>query len=135
LEVSIQLRRYRCRACGAVVTVAPRAVVCKRLYSAAAIGLALALWAVGRMSAREVRQRVSPWTCVGYAAAAGWTTLGRWAQAVLERRLFPAVRLVPEGWSPRKVAERVATTLAAMALPSSDGSLPELAFLGAARAG
>ena len=53
----------------------------------------------------------------------------------MEGRLFPAVRPAPDGWGPRRVAERAATTLAALAPPSTDGPLEALAFLGAARAG
>ena len=134
VQVLIRLRRYRCRGCGATVTVAPRSAVRKRLFTAAAIGLALALWAVLGMSAKQVRKRVSPWACVGNAAAVGWMALTRWTQAIQEGRLFPAVRAAPGGWSPRQVAERAATTLAALA-PPAQAALEVLAFLGAARAG
>lgn len=133
--VLIRLRRYLCRGCGTVVTVAPRTAVRKRLFTAAAIGLALALWAVVRLPEAEVRRRVSPLACIGSAAAAGWTALTRWTRAISEGRLFPAVRFAPDGWSPRRVAERAATTLAALAPPSAGVPLEALAFLGAARAG
>ena len=116
------------------MTVAPRTAVRKRLFTAAAMGLALALWAVAQVPEAKVRERVSPWACVGSAAAVGWTALKRWVQAIEEGRLFPALRGAPEGWSPRRVAERAATTLAALA-PPSDAPLEALAFLGAARAG
>jgi hypothetical protein len=133
--VTIRLRRYLCRACGAVATVAPRGTVCKRLYSAAAIALALVLWAVEGMPESEVRQRVCPWAGDPYGATTGWTALRRWARAAREGRLFPGVRRAPEGWSLRRVAERVATTLAALAPPPSGGPLSAQAFRGAARAG
>jgi hypothetical protein len=133
--VLIHLRRYQCRTCKTVVTVGPRTAVRKRLFTAAAIGLGLALWAVRKMPEVMVRQRVSPWRCMGYAAARGWRTLKRWAQAIDEGRLFPTVRPAPEGWSWRQVAERAATTLAALAPPSLGAPVEELAFLGAARAG
>lgn len=116
------------------MTVAPRSAVRKRLFTAAAIGLALALWAVARMPEAKVRERVSPWASVGSAAAAGWMALKRWARAIQEGRLFPAVRPTPGGWGPRRVAERAATTLAALA-PPSNAPVEALAFLGAARAG
>lgn len=131
----IHLRRYLCRTCQTVVTVGPRTALRKRLFTAAAIGLGLALWAVKRMPEVLVRRRVSPWTCMGYAAAAGWRTLKRWAKAIAEGRLFPAVRPAPERWCLRQVAERAATTLAALAPPSLDAQVETLAFLGAARAG
>jgi hypothetical protein len=133
--VSIRLRRYLCRACGAVATVAPRGSVCKRLYSAAAIALALALWAVEGMPESQVRQRVCPWGRDAYAATVGWTALRRWARAARAGRLFPGVRRAPEDWTLRRVAERVATTLAALAPPLQGGPLAAQAFFGAARAG
>jgi hypothetical protein len=116
------------------VTVAPRTAVRKRLFTAAAIGLALALWAMAQLPEAKVRERVSPWACVGSAAAAGWTALKRWVRAIQEGRLFAAVRPAPGNWSPRRVAERAATTLAALASPSNV-PMEALAFLGAARAG
>jgi hypothetical protein len=118
-----------------VATVAPRTAARKRLFTAAAIALALALWAVVRLPEAEVRQRVSPLAHVGSAAAAGWKALKRWTEAVGEGRLFPAVRPAPDGWSPRRVAERAAMTLAALAPPSAGASPEASAFFGAARAG
>ena len=100
------------------MTVAPREVVTRRLYSAAAIALAFALFALAGLPLHEVRQRVSPWAAVvGYNAAAGWRSVPRWTEAVREGRLFE-VRRPPEDWTPRQVAERTAATLAARA-PSS----------------
>jgi hypothetical protein len=132
--VSIRVRRYLCCACDTVVTVAPREVVRRRLFSASAIGLALALWAVAKLPEEVVRQRVSPWGIVGYAAATGWKTLWRWAQAVREGRLFNRVRPAPEDWSLRQVAERAATTLSALAPPLPGRPLEVAAFLGATQA-
>ena len=105
------------------MTVAPREVRTKRLYSGAAIALALALFGVLGLSLREVRTRVSPWAKVGPTAAATWCSVPRWAAAVREGRLFE-VRRPPEVWTPRQVAERAATTLAA--------NVPESAALVAA---
>jgi hypothetical protein len=45
--VGILLRRYRCRSCGAVAVVGPRGLVRRRLYSAGATALALALYGEG----------------------------------------------------------------------------------------
>ena len=131
-EVEILVRRYRCQRCGAVLLVVPRGVLRSCLFSASAIGLALALWAMHRLSAREVRRRVSPWGVVGDTAAAGWASLRRWVQQV--PRLFPGVRPCPDHWTDRQRAERIATTLAACA-PAVDGALIERVFAGAAQAG
>lgn len=131
-EVEILGRRYRCQRCGAVLLVVPRGVLRSRLFSAGAIGLALMLWAVHRVPAREVRRRVSPWGVVGSTAAAGWASLRRWVQQA--PRLFPGVRASPDHWTDRQRAERIATTLAACA-PATDGSLAERVFAGAAQAG
>jgi len=115
---STWVRRFLCKRCKATMTVAPRELLTKRLYSAAAIALALALFALAGLPLHEVRERVSPWAAVvGYAAAASWRSVPRWTEAVREGRLFE-VRRPPEEWTPRQVAERTATTLAARA-PSS----------------
>jgi len=126
-------RRYHCLACGAVLLVVPRGILRRRLYSAGAIALALALWGVEKLAPGEVRARVSPWRIVGDAAAAGWASLRRWARAVRAFALFPCVRALPVGERLRRVAARAATTLAAYA-PSSAEALPisTRAFLGAA---
>lgn len=126
-------RRYACQACTAVILVVPGGVLRRRLYSAAAIALALALWGIKGMTAPEVRARVSPWRHVGAAAAERWASLRRWARATRARRLFAEVRELPVGASLREVAARAATTLAAWAPSSGDGlPLATRAFLGAA---
>jgi hypothetical protein len=126
-------RRYACKACTAVILVVPGGVLRRRLYSAAAIALALAPWSIERDTPREVRARVSPWHRVGATAAERWASLRRWARATRARRLFAEVRALPDGAQLRAVAKRAATTLAAWA-PSSVGHLPlaTRAFLGAA---
>ena len=131
-EVEIVGRRYRCQRCGAVLLVVPRGVLRSRLFSANAIGLALALWALHRLSACDVRRRVSPWGVVGDTAAAGWASLRRWVRQA--PRLFPGVRPCPDDWTDRQRAERIATTLAACA-PATGDSLIERVFSGAAQAG
>jgi hypothetical protein len=126
-------RRYACQACGAVLLVVPGGVLGRRLYSAAAIALALAVWSVEEQTPAEVRARVSPWRIVGPAAAAAWASLRRWAKAVRGGRLFPEVRELPAGATLRQVAARAATTLAALAPSSAEElSLGTRAFLGAA---
>lgn len=128
----VWVQRFLCKACEAAMTVAPREVLTKRLYSACAIALALALFALTGLPLHEVRERVSPWaTRVGHTAAASWASVPRWTQAVREGRLF-VVRRPPEDWTPRQVAERTATTLAARApLEPGPTQLVAAAFRGA----
>lgn len=122
------VQRFLCKLCEATMTVAPRELLTKRLYSAAAIALALALFGLARVPLPEVRARVSPWGVVGHTAAASWASVSRWTEAVREGRLFE-VRRPPEEWTPRQVAERTATTLAARA--PAEGELLTAAFRGA----
>lgn len=130
-EVAIQGRRYRCRCCGAVLLVVPRGVLPRCLFSASAIALALALWALHKVPARRVRQVVSPWARVGAAAASGWASLRRWVRQA--PRLFSGVRPCPDGWTARQRAERIVTTLSARA-PAATGQLLGRVFVGAAQA-
>lgn len=129
--IGILVRRFACQGCGAVITVVPRSILPRRLYSAGAIGLALALWGVAGMVPAEVRARVSPFTVVGATAAAGWASLRRWSRAVRAGRLFPVVRALPEGASLRQVAARAATTLAAFAPGPGGLGIESAAFIGA----
>lgn len=130
--IGILARRYRCLGCGAVIVVVPRGVLGRRLYSAGAIAIALALWGASAMSAAEVRSRVSPHRIVGPTAAFGWASLRRWARAVREHRLFPIVRALPGRASLRQVAARAATTLAAFAPGMNGAPIESAAALGAA---
>lgn len=134
-EVQLVLvRRYLCNRCKVSSTVAPRETVTRRLYSATAIALALALFGVLGMALYKVRKKVSPWETLGATSAATWCTVPRWTDAVREGRLFK-VRRAPDGWTPRQVAARAATTLAARApLAPGPPDIVAAAFLGAARA-
>lgn len=128
----LDVRRYQCRTCAALVTVVPRGVVPRRHFSGAAIALALALYGIAQKSALQTRLLVSPWATVGAAAYTGWAALARWIGAVRRGSMFACVRPMAEDMSAREVAERVATTLAALA-PSALGRSPltEQAFVGA----
>jgi hypothetical protein len=132
--VAILARRYACR-CGAILMVVPGETVPRRLYTASAIAWALALFGVDQVTPAQVRQRTSPWTIVGATAATGWATLRRWVRAVRDRRLLTKIRPSPPDFTDRQVAERAATTVAALASPSL-ATLPisARAFAGAARA-
>lgn len=127
----VATRRYLCVACRALITVVPRGVSRWRHYSAAAIGIALALYGVLRDSPRGVRRQVSSWPIVGASAAVGWVTLGRWVAAArrgeLFRRLGGAV-----GQTAREIAEHAARRLTAHAPASSRGQpITVQAWLGA----
>jgi hypothetical protein len=125
-------RRYHCLACGAVILVAPRGVLRRRLYSASAIALALALWGLDGLTAGAVRHRVSPWRIIGATAALGWSSLRRWARAVRSAALFALVGTVAASTRLRQVAARAATALAARAPSSAEAwPLSTRAFLGA----
>jgi hypothetical protein len=131
----LRLRRYRCTACTAILTVVPRDILTRRLYSGPAIAWALALFGVLGLSTVAIRQRVSPFAVVGATAFTRWKTLVRWVSAVAAGQLFPCVRPPPPDWSTRQVAERAAATLAAYTLPSPEPPpLPAQAFHGAALA-
>lgn len=135
MTVELHVRRYRCVPCGLVSTVVPQGILARRLYSASAIGLALALWGLVLATAVQVRQRVSPATIVGATAARGWTTLRRWARAVGRKGLFPSLPTPRSGATLRQVAASAAAALAACADPTSRGlALASRAFFGAAQA-
>ena len=110
----ILVRRYLCQLCDRSVTVVPRGVLWRRLYGATAIATALALWAVERQPAPQVRTTVSPWPLVGATAAVGWCSLLRWSAAIRAGRLFGQVRASPSSWSARQVARRAVETLVAL---------------------
>jgi hypothetical protein len=131
----IRVQRYRCVRCTAVIVVVPREMCARRLYSLAAIGLALALWGLVQTTAAEVRQRISPAQIVGAAAVTGWVTLRRWARAVAQQRLFPSLPDAGPGATLRQVAAQAAAALGALSDPTTRPLGPEArAFFGAAHA-
>lgn len=134
-QVEVQVRRYRCQACGATCTVAPWEVWTRRLYSLAAIAWALALWGVVGLGLAAVRGRVSPWVHVGATSARRWRTPLAWVEAVAARRLLLRVRPWPAGWQARRAAAHVASTVAGHAPPSAPSPpLAVQAFRGAVHA-
>jgi hypothetical protein len=131
----VSVRRYACQRCGAITVVAPAETLTRRLYSAAAIAWALALFGVSLLSPAAVRQLVSPFRVVGYTSAPRWATLLRWCAAASGGRLFQTLRQLAPSGSARQVAETVAAAVSAYAIPSpSPPALEVLAFHGAARA-
>jgi hypothetical protein len=103
----------------------------RRLFSAAAIGLALALWSLWGVCAARVRTQISPWSVIGATSAGGWSSLRRWTDVA--QALFVGIRDSPVEFTRRQRAERAAASLCAAALPGA-GDLREQVFAGAARA-
>jgi hypothetical protein len=130
----VRVRRYRCTRCGAVLTVVPAETLTRRLYSAAAIAWALALYGLSLLAPAAVRELVSPWQVVTASSATRWRTLSRWCRAAADGRLF--TRLPPlTGATVRQVAAAAAISISAHAVPAPEPpSLDVLAFHGAARA-
>lgn len=119
IALTLLVRRFLCLACGAVMTVVPREVLSSRLYSAAAIVLGLALWAIGKLATCAVRRRISPWRNV--ADPRQWAMPARWVKAVQQARLFIGqVRASPASWSHRQVAERIVTSLVSSGHPGAE---------------
>lgn len=116
------------------MTVTPATVLTKRLYLASTMALAFVLLGIRHLAQRAVRVRLSAWKTLGEGSSSRWDALLDWLNAVRERRLFPRVRAVPDGWPPWRVAERAATTLAALGPPGL-APLESAAFEGAERAG
>lgn len=125
----IQVRRYRCRACKAILMVGPSGLVRGRWYGAGAIALAFEAYARGGSSA-SVRACVSPNTTVGASACERWVTLVRWVEAARAGPLFAVSDLGELGR--RRVAEHVALVLAGRAGRALGEDLAEAAFVGAA---
>lgn len=135
VEVTLRVRRYLCRPCQAVIVVVPLGVIAGRLFAAAAIALALALFGVDRLPLGKVRRRVGPWQRVGASAQGSWLAVRRWVRAIRSGRLFASVRRTPDHFTARQVAERAAMTLAALAAPSLAGeAIAARVFAGAVRA-
>lgn len=125
----VDVRRFECQRCGAVMTVVPREVLHGVLYAASAIGLALLLYGLDKRSARAVRARVSIFPALD-ASTPGWPTLRRWiarAESLwrLERTSLPHA-------STRQRAERAAMQLVAHAQVA--GEMAIRVFDGAVRA-
>ena len=133
MVAELQARKFRCTRCQAVLTVAPAETLSRRLYSAAAIAWALALYGLSLLAPEAVRKLVSPWQVVAASSATRWRTLSRWcaaATAGLFTKLLPLT-----GTTARQVAAAAATAISAFAVPVPEPPpLDVLAFHGAARA-
>jgi transposase len=130
--IDISVRRYFCTACKTVPVVVPCEVRARRLYSASAIGLGLALWGIMKMSAMAVRKRVNPAKIFGDSIF-GWATLRRWAKDVAAEKLFVDLPRAPPGSKLKHVAAAAATALAGFAdAQTRVCPLEHRAFVGAA---
>lgn len=127
--VRVVMRRYRCRACRAILVVGPRGLVRRRSYGASAIANALASYAQGETSA-AVRAATSPSHVIGVAARERWITLTRWIDAAREGDIFGVRGL--GGLTRRAAAEQVVLVLAARAGWKLGEDRRPAAFAGAA---
>lgn len=127
--VVVQVRRFRCLGCGAVITVVPAGVAARRHFGAGTLGLALALRGRGDR-VREIRDCLGG---VGPPEDGGWITLRRWGDAVRRGALFPRLGAIPIASRRSRVA-RAATILATYAAPALVRvSFEAQAFAGAVR--
>ena len=106
----VRVRRYRCSACGCVMIVVPAEMTGHLRYSLWAILWALALWSLDRLSAGEVRRRVSVNGLAGFGEPRLWQSLRRWARQ--HQRMWPTLIGKTRATS-RQTAEAVVTTLIA----------------------
>jgi len=127
--IEVKLRRYRCRACKAVLMVGPRGLVARRLYGAGAIALAFAAYAHGA-TGPAIRTQTSPSRVVGGSAAERWVTVERWIEAARRGDLFAVTGL--GGLDRRSVARQVVLVLAARGGRLLGEDLTQAAFEGAA---
>ena len=119
----VEVRRYRCLGCKAVIMVVPRGVLPRLRYGAVAVAMALALWSSGFPSA-TVRDHVGAFAILGHDALRCWGSVRRWARSPPWSRAPGST-----GDPPRERALRVAQWLAGHA--AGTGSLLQLASLGA----
>lgn len=84
----LEVRRYECQRCGAVMTVVPAGMLARRQYSASSIALALHLWLAVGLSDRMVRNQVCAWRRQGRSAR-GWAQLYRWARQAVSLFALP----------------------------------------------
>lgn len=95
----LELRRYLCTDCKRTMTVAPCDLATGLRYSLPSIAMAMALWSYIGLCARAVRERIGVTDEVGFAAAARWQSLVRWA-----RMPWPLATARPAASGPRALA-------------------------------
>lgn len=125
-------RRYACRQCRSVIVVRPRGTLPRKRYTAAALALAMWLWAVEKMTDAAVRSKIAVAPTTGLSRPERWTTLRRWAAAARNGELWRCVA-ADASWTLRQCADRAARLVAGFA----DVALEHLharVFAGAAHA-
>lgn len=126
----IACRRYRCIACGAVMTVVPLGIEPRRYYGRAAICLALGLWVLAGEPVSEVRRRACAWV---NPLATTWRAPSRWA-ATIASGAWTWCRAAA-GLDRRDAAARAVQIAAGRAPPEMRGAVWELAYAGGAALG
>lgn len=110
----VTVRRYRCRNCGAVITVMPSGLLPQTRYRAEAILLGLVLWVVEGRPSVQVRRLVSTRLGMSTEAERGWPSLRRWMSKVWQ---WWGLRRPPSGRRNRQaMVEALLQQLAARAL-------------------
>lgn len=131
---AVQLRRYVCLRCCSVLVVGPRGLAPRKRYSGAAIGLALALWALTGMPEPKVFERVGVYPLSPTVEVQGWRSLRRWTADAVSGALWPGLCMHVQGSTYRQHAGRIAATLAGFAPDPEVGSKAARAFFGAKHA-
>jgi len=121
----VWVRRYRCRDCGAVITVMPRGMRPRLRYRVVSIVHGLALWTLDGLSSAAVRNEICPTRSVAHEASRCWSSLRRWLEVAAS---WVGRRLVGSGR--RERAEDLLQQLASRVLLSS-GALVTDALLAA----
>jgi hypothetical protein len=91
-------------------------LLARRLFGAAALGLALCLWGVQKQAVDKVYEQVNPWRRP--EEMKGWRQLGRWVKGIQQGHLFRGLCPGSQPLSLRAVAERAAAAMAARCLPA-----------------
>lgn len=126
---TLEVRRYECQRCGAVMTVVPAELLARRQYSAPSIALALHLWLAVGLADRVVRDRVCAWRVRG-CRTRGWAQLYRWTRYAAS--LFALPRPVPGDGGSATVRHVLAALRALAPVMLSTAPVTHQIFAGAA---
>ena len=113
---TLKLRRYRCLACKAVMTVGPAVLLRRFLYTATAIAWALSLWAVDLVAVAKLRPLVSPHASWSADRPRSWSSLTRWIERAQAGALWSGVSAITETGR-RPAARRVVEILRGLGPP------------------
>lgn len=86
--VTVLCRRFRCLSCRSILIVAPRGVLPRRAYHAAAIAWILARIGLEGATTTAVRREVCPFKIIGPSAIERWLAPIRWLIALRKGLLF-----------------------------------------------